>query len=159
MPVLPGRLLLPPGGKKSPEVLYRQAVESLTDSGNHELTLASLSTSDYRGLKELTDALIPLLHGTEGESRRPSLRADNFSRELMEKLQTVRKSGLTFAPEAGSQRMRDVINKNVTEEEILDTCARAFSGGWNNVKLYFMLGPHGDGRGCAGHCKAGISGD
>ena len=70
----------------------------------------------------------------------PSLRADNFSRELMEKLQTVRKSGLTFAPEAGTQRLRDVINKNLTEDEILTTCENAFSGGWNNVKLYFMLG-------------------
>ena len=70
----------------------------------------------------------------------PSLRADNFSRELMEKLQTVRKSGLTFAPEAGTQRLRDVINKNLTENEILTTCANAFSGGWSNVKLYFMLG-------------------
>jgi radical SAM superfamily enzyme YgiQ (UPF0313 family) len=70
----------------------------------------------------------------------PSLRADNFSRELMEKLQTVRKSGLTFAPEAGTQRLRDVINKNLSEEEILTTCQNAFSGGWNNVKLYFMLG-------------------
>ena len=70
----------------------------------------------------------------------PSLRADNFSRELMEKLQTVRKSGLTFAPEAGTQRLRDVINKNLTEDEILTTCAQAFSGGWSNVKLYFMLG-------------------
>ena len=70
----------------------------------------------------------------------PSLRADNFSRELMQKLQMLRKSGLTFAPEAGTQRLRDVINKNLTEEEILSSCAIAFSGGWNNVKLYFMLG-------------------
>ena len=70
----------------------------------------------------------------------PSLRADNFSRELMLRLQQVRKSGLTFAPEAGTQRLRDAINKNVTEEEILETCALAFEGGWNNVKLYFMLG-------------------
>ena len=70
----------------------------------------------------------------------PSLRADNFSRELMEKLQTVRKSGLTFAPEAGTQRLRDVINKTLTEDEILNTCSQAFEGGWNNVKLYFMLG-------------------
>lgn len=129
-----------PVREKSPEVLYRQAVESLTDSGNHELTLASLSTSDYRGLKELTDALIPYCMEQKVNLSVPSLRADNFSRELMEKLQTVRKSGLTFAPEAGTQRLRDVINKNLTEEEILDTCARAFSGGWNNVKLYFMLG-------------------
>ena len=124
-----------PVRRKSPEVLYRQAVESLADSGNHELTLASLSTSDYRGLKELTDALIPYCMEQKVNLSVPSLRADNFSRELMEKLQTVRKSGLTFAPEAGTQRLRDVINKNLTEAEILDTCARAFSGGWNNVKL------------------------
>ncbi len=129
-----------PVRKKSPEVLYRQALESLEDSGNHELTLASLSTSDYRGLKPLTDLLIPYCQENKINLSVPSLRADNFSRELMEKLQTVRKSGLTFAPEAGTQRLRDVINKNLTEEEILDTCARAFSGGWNNVKLYFMLG-------------------
>lgn len=129
-----------PVRKKSPEVLYRQALESLEDSGNHELTLASLSTSDYRGLKPLTDLLIPYCWENKINLSVPSLRADNFSRELMEKLQTVRKSGLTFAPEAGTQRLRDVINKNLTEEEILDTCARAFSGGWNNVKLYFMLG-------------------
>ena len=129
-----------PVRKKSPAVLYRQAVESLCDSGNHELTLASLSTSDYKGLRELTDLLIPYCQERKASLSVPSLRADNFSRELMQKLQTVRKSGLTFAPEAGTQRLRDVINKNLTEEEILDTCANAFSGGWNHVKLYFMLG-------------------
>ena len=129
-----------PVRKKSPEVLYRQAVEMLEDSGNNEITLSSLSTSDYRGLKELTDELIPYCKEQKVNLSVPSLRADNFSRELMEKLQTVRKSGLTFAPEAGTQRLRDVINKNLTEEEILGTCRNAFSGGWNNVKLYFMLG-------------------
>ena len=129
-----------PVRKKSPEVLYRQAVELLEKSGNNEITVSSLSTSDYRGLKELTDQLIPYCHEHKVNLSVPSLRADNFSRELMEKLQTVRKSGLTFAPEAGTQRLRDVINKNLTEEEILTTCANAFSGGWNNVKLYFMLG-------------------
>ena len=129
-----------PVRKKSPEVLYRQAVEMLEDSGNNEITISSLSTSDYRGLKELTDELIPYCEQNKVNLSVPSLRADNFSRELMEKLQTVRKSGLTFAPEAGTQRLRDVINKNLTEEEILNTCAQAFSGGWNNVKLYFMLG-------------------
>ncbi len=129
-----------PVRKKSPEVLYRQAVETMTDSGHNEMTLSSLSTSDYRGLKELTDALIPYCAENRINLSVPSLRADNFSRELMEKLQTVRKSGLTFAPEAGTQRLRDVINKNLTEDEILTTCANAFSGGWNNVKLYFMLG-------------------
>ncbi len=129
-----------PVRKKSPDCLYAQATASLEDSGNHELTLASLSTSDYRGLKELTDRLIPYCKEEKINLSVPSLRADNFSRELMMKLQTQRRSGLTFAPEAGTQRLRDVINKNLTEEEILDTCANAFSGGWSSVKLYFMLG-------------------
>ncbi len=129
-----------PVRKKSPDVLYRQAVETMEDSGHNEITLSSLSTSDYRGLKELTDQMIPYCSDHRINLSVPSLRADNFSRELMEKLQTVRKSGLTFAPEAGTQRLRDVINKNLTEEEILNTCAQAFEGGWNNVKLYFMLG-------------------
>ena len=129
-----------PVRKKSPDVLCRQAVETLENTGNNEITLSSLSTSDYRGLKELTDQLIPYCAQNKISLSVPSLRADNFSRELMAKLQTVKKSGLTFAPEAGTQRLRDVINKNLTEEEILTTCANAFSGGWNNVKLYFMLG-------------------
>ncbi len=129
-----------PVRKKSPEILYRQAVETLENSGNNEITLSSLSTSDYRGLKELTDRMIPYCQQNRVNLSVPSLRADNFSWELMGKLQTVRKSGLTFAPEAGTQRLRDVINKNLTEEEILNTCTKAFIGGWNNVKLYFMLG-------------------
>ena len=129
-----------PVRKKSPQVLYRQAMETMEDSGHNEITLSSLSTSDYRGLKELTDELIPYCEAHKINLSVPSLRADNFSRELMEKLQTVRKSGLTFAPEAGTQRLRDVINKNLTEEEILTTCTQAFEGGWSNVKLYFMLG-------------------
>ena len=129
-----------PVRKKSAKVLYRQAVETLEDSGNNEITLSSLSTSDYRELKELTDAMIPYCAQNKVNLSVPSLRADNFSRELMQKLQMLRKSGLTFAPEAGTQRLRDVINKNLSEEEILSSCAIAFSGGWNNVKLYFMLG-------------------
>ena len=129
-----------PVRKKSPDVLYRQAVETMEDSGHNEITLSSLSTSDYRGLKELTDQMIPYCEANRINLSVPSLRADNFSRELMEKLQTVRKSGLTFAPEAGTQRLRDVINKNLTEDEILGTCTQAFEGGWSNVKLYFMLG-------------------
>ena len=129
-----------PVRKKSHEVLYKQAVETMTDSGHNELTLSSLSTSDYRQLKELTDAMIPYCADHKINLSVPSLRADNFSTELMEKLQTLRKSGLTFAPEAGTQRLRDVINKNLTEEEILTSCTNAFAGGWNNVKLYFMLG-------------------
>ena len=129
-----------PVRKKSAEVLYQQAVDTLEDSGNNEITLSSLSTSDYRELKELTDRMIPYCMEQKVNLSVPSLRADNFSRELMQKLQTLRKSGLTFAPEAGTQRLRDVINKNLTEEEILSSCSIAFSGGWNNVKLYFMLG-------------------
>ena len=129
-----------PVRRKSAKVLFDQAMETMEDSGHNELTLSSLSTSDFKGLKELTDELIPYCEANKINLSVPSLRADNFSRELMERLQTVRKSGLTFAPEAGTQRLRDVINKNLTEEEILNTCANAFSGGWNNVKLYFMLG-------------------
>ena len=129
-----------PVRRKSAAVACRQAIESLEDSGANEITLSSLSTSDYRGLRELTDELIPYCERSHVSLSVPSLRADNFSRELMQKLQTGKKSGLTFAPEAGTQRLRDVINKNLTEEEILSTCENAFSGGWSNVKLYFMLG-------------------
>ncbi len=129
-----------PVRRKSAEVLFEQAVETLSDSGHNEMTLSSLSTSDYRELRELTDKMIPYCSENKINLSVPSLRADNFSQELMQKLQTLRKSGLTFAPEAGTQRLRDVINKNLTEEEILSACANAFSGGWNNVKLYFMLG-------------------
>ena len=129
-----------PVRRKSADVLYRQAVETLSDSGHNEVTLSSLSTSDYRQLKELTDMMIPYCEQNKIGLSVPSLRADNFSQELMHKLQTMRKSGLTFAPEAGTQRLRDVINKNLTEEEILSSCTNAFAGGWNNVKLYFMLG-------------------
>ena len=91
-------------------------------------------------LPELADKLLAYCEPRKINLSLPSLRADNFSRELMMKVQKVRKSGLTFAPEAGTQRLRDAINKNVTEEEILTTCRTAFSGGWNSVKLYFMLG-------------------
>lgn len=129
-----------PVRSKRAEVLQKQAEACLEDSGNHEITLASLSSSDYRHLEELASGLLDYCTPRKINLSLPSLRADNFSRELMLKLQKVRKSGLTFAPEAGTQRLRDVINKNVTEEEILDTCRTTFSGGFNNVKLYFMLG-------------------
>ena len=129
-----------PVRKKSPEVLYDQARQLMENTGFNEVTLSSLSTSDYRGLKALTDQMLPYCEANHISLSVPSLRADNFSRELMEKLQAVRKSGLTFAPEAGTQRLRDVINKNLTEEEILTTCTQAFAGGWSSVKLYFMLG-------------------
>ena len=129
-----------PVRRKQADVLYNQAKELLEKTGHNEITLSSLSTSDYRQLRELTDELIPYCKDNRINLSVPSLRADSFSRELMQKLQTLRKSGLTFAPEAGTQRLRDVINKNLTEEEILNACINAFSGGWNNVKLYFMLG-------------------
>lgn len=125
---------------RSAEKLFRQSVESLESSGCHEITLSSLSTSDYRYLPELAEKMQDYCTPRKINLSLPSLRADNFSRDLMLRLQKVRKSGLTFAPEAGTQRLRDAINKNVTEEEILETCAIAFEGGWNNVKLYFMLG-------------------
>ncbi len=125
---------------RNADTLYKQAVESLEFSGNHEVTLSSLSTSDYKQLEPLANDLLDYCESRKINLSLPSLRADNFSKELMLKVQRVRKSGLTFAPEAGTQRLRDAINKNVTEEEILSTCATAFSGGWNSVKLYFMLG-------------------
>ena len=129
-----------PVRSKSADALYAQAVQSLEDSGHSEITMASLSTSDYKYLPELADKLLDYCQPRKINVSLPSLRADKFSRELMLKVQKVRKSGLTFAPEAGTQRLRDAINKNVTEEEVLQTCATAFSGGWNSVKLYFMLG-------------------
>ena len=125
---------------KSPQRLYDIAIKSLEDSGYDEMTLSSLSTSDYKKLGELADHLLDYCIPRGINLSLPSLRADNFSVELMEKVQKVRKSGLTFAPEAGTQRLRDAINKNVTEEDILRSCSVAFAGGWNKVKLYFMLG-------------------
>ncbi|MBR2782385.1 MAG: TIGR03960 family B12-binding radical SAM protein [Oscillospiraceae bacterium] len=125
---------------KTPETLIRQAKELVEDSGMTEITLSSLSTSDYKRLPELADGLLDYCMPRNINLSLPSLRADNFSDELMQKVQKVRKSGLTFAPEAGTQRLRDAINKNVTEEEVLRSCATAFAGGWSSVKLYFMLG-------------------
>ena len=114
--------------------------ETLQNTGYQEINLSSLSTSDYKPLSELCDGLLDYCQSRGVSLSLPSLRADNFSMDIMQRVQKVRKSGLTFAPEAGTQRMRDVINKNVTEEELLESCRVAFSGGWNGVKLYFMLG-------------------
>jgi len=125
---------------RDPEVLIRQGIEACRDSGYQEMTLSSLSTSDYRHLERLCDGLIEWCEPNGVNLSLPSLRADNFSMGLMHRLQKGRKAGLTFAPEAGTQRLRDAINKNVTEEEILRSCRTAFSGGWSAVKLYFMLG-------------------
>ena len=125
---------------KKPETLIRQGIETLKNTGYQDVTLLSLSTSDYRPLPALCDGLLDYCEPRSIGLSLPSLRADNFSIELMEKLQKVRKSGLTFAVEGGSQRLRDAINKNVTEEDLLNTCRIAFAGGWNSVKLYYMLG-------------------
>ncbi len=122
------------------EFLLEKAKAALENSGYEEITLSSLSTSDFKGLSELTDGLLEWCEPRKISLSLPSLRADNFSMGLMERVQKVRKSGLTFAPEAGSQRLRDVINKNVTEEALLNSCRIAFEGGWNTLKLYFMLG-------------------
>ena len=125
---------------KKPETLIKQGIETLKNTGHQDVTLLSLSTSDYRPLEQLCDGLLEYCESRSIGLSLPSLRADNFSMELMEKLQKVRKSGLTFAVEGGSQRLRDAINKNVTQEDLLNTCAIAFAGGWNSVKLYYMLG-------------------
>ena len=125
---------------KSPELLIEQGKALLKNTGCQDITLLSLSSSDYRHLSCICDGLLEYCEPRSIGLSLPSLRADNFSIEIMHKLQKTRKSGLTFAPEAGSQRLRDAINKNVTEEDLLNTCRLAFEGGWNNVKLYFMLG-------------------
>ena len=125
---------------KKPETLIRQGIETLRNTGHEDVTLLSLSTSDYRPLSALCDGLLDYCEPRSIGLSLPSLRADNFSMDIMERLQKVRKSGLTFAVEGGSQRLRDAINKNVTQEELLHTCAIAFAGGWNSVKLYYMLG-------------------
>lgn len=110
------------------------------NTGYEELSLTSLSTSDYSELEPLLDDLLEWTPKEHVNLAVPSLRVDNFSEDLLKKISKVRKSGLTFAPEAGTQRMRDVINKNVTEEEIMNTCKTAFEGGYTAVKLYFMIG-------------------
>lgn len=129
-----------PVREKTPAKLIKLAEKLEGSTGYEEISLASLSTSDYTKLGELTDQLIETMEPRKVNLALPSLRVDSFSLNLMEKAQKVRKSGLTFAPEAGTQRLRDVINKGVTEEDIVNSVTIAFGGGWNNVKLYFMLG-------------------
>lgn len=125
---------------RSVQTLVQQGTEALKNTGYQEISMLSLSTSDYRGLADLCDGLLDYCEGRSISLSLPSLRADNFSMDIMQRVQKVRKSGLTFAPEAGSQRLRDAINKNVREEDLLESCRIAFEGGWNGVKLYFMLG-------------------
>ena len=129
-----------PVRNRSEELCVRYGVEACNDSGYQEVTLSSLSTSDYPQLTELCDDLEGFCQERHVNLSLPSLRADNFSMSLMQRLAKGRKSGLTFAPEAGTQRLRDVINKNVTQEELLASCRTAFAGGYSAVKLYFMLG-------------------
>ena len=129
-----------PVRNRSKDLCVRYGVEACNDSGYQEVTLSSLSTSDYPQLTELCDDLEEFCKERHVNLSLPSLRADNFSMSLMQRLAKGRKTGLTFAPEAGTQRLRDVINKNVTQEELLASCRTAFAGGYNAVKLYFMLG-------------------
>ena len=129
-----------PVRSRDPELLVKYGIDACKDSGYQEMTLSSLSTSDYRHLLNLCDGLLEWCEPEKVSLALPSLRADNFSMNLMHRLQHGKKSGLTFAPEAGTQRLRDAINKNVTEEDLLQSCRTAFSGGWSSVKLYFMLG-------------------
>ena len=129
-----------PVRNRSRDLCTQYCLDSCNDSGYQEVTLSSLSTSDYPPLTDLCDQLEPFCESRHVNLSLPSLRADNFSMALMQRLAKGRKTGLTFAPEAGTQRLRDVINKNVTLEALLNSCHTAFAGGYNAVKLYFMLG-------------------
>ena len=129
-----------PVRERSIEFLKDKAIKMLKNTGHEEISLSSLSSSDYSKLPELMDFLIEELKGKGVNISLPSLRVDAFSLDVMSKVQDIKKSSLTFAPEAGSQRMRNVINKGLTVDDILNGCSLAFNGGWNKVKLYFMLG-------------------
>ncbi len=129
-----------PVRSRNPKLLAEYGKAACEDSGYQEMTLTSLSSTDYPCLLELCDELLDYCAPRDIGLSLPSLRADTFSMNLMQRLQRVRKGGLTFAPEAGTQRLRDAINKNLREEDLLQSCRTAFSGGWSGVKLYFMLG-------------------
>lgn len=129
-----------PTRERNVDKLKEYARAMLKNTGHEEISLSSLSSSDYSGLKELVTFLIDEFKGKGINISLPSLRIDAFSLDVMSRVQDIRKSSLTFAPEAGSQRMRNVINKGLTEEDILDGAGQAFEGGWSKVKLYFMLG-------------------
>lgn len=129
-----------PVRERSLEELKRLAYTMLKSSGHEEISLSSLSSSDYRQLEGIVNFLIDEFDGKGVNVSLPSLRIDAFSLDVMSKVQDVKKSSLTFAPEAGSQRLRNVINKGLTEEDIINGSTEAFKGGWNRVKLYFMLG-------------------
>ncbi len=129
-----------PTREKDVEQLKTYASNMLKSTGHEEISLSSLSSSDYSQLEELVNYLIEEFHGKGVNISLPSLRIDAFSLDVMGKVQDIKKSSLTFAPEAGSQRMRDVINKGLTKDIILEGAGQAFEGGWQKVKLYFMLG-------------------
>lgn len=129
-----------PTRERNVDKLKEYARAMLKNTGHEEISLSSLSSSDYSELKELVTFLIDEFKGKGINISLPSLRIDAFSLDVMSRVQDIRKSSLTFAPEAGSQRMRNVINKGLTEEDILDGAGQAFEGGWSKVKLYFMLG-------------------
>ncbi len=129
-----------PQREHSAEYLKKYAVKMLEITGADEISLSSLSSSDYSGIKELLDFLIEYTSKKKVNISLPSLRIDAFSLDVMNKVQDVKKSSLTFAAEAGTQRLRDVINKGITEEDIMSGSLEAFKGGWNKVKMYFMLG-------------------
>ena len=133
-------MLYRPTRERDVDVLKDYAYKMLKNTGHEEISLSSLSSSDYSQLQELVTFLIDEFKGKGINISLPSLRIDAFSLDVMSKVQDVRKSSLTFAPEAGSQRLRNVINKGLTEEVILEGAGQAFEGGWTRVKLYFMLG-------------------
>ncbi|MBO8462949.1 MAG: TIGR03960 family B12-binding radical SAM protein [Firmicutes bacterium] len=129
-----------PVRERDVNMLKDYAIKMLKNTGQDEITLSSLSSSDYSGLKELTYFLLDECQKKKINISLPSLRIDEFSLDVMSRVQDVKKGSMTFAPEAGSQRMRDVINKGLTKEDILTGAVKAFKGGWTRVKLYFMLG-------------------
>ena len=129
-----------PYRERSADVIDRQAYDLCHNCGYDEVSLSSLSTSDHSHLAELMEKMLVWAEPEHIDLSLPSLRIDSMTPHLLELVQRVRKSGLTFAPEAGSQRLRDAINKNITEQEVLDTCRMSFENGYTAVKLYFMMG-------------------
>lgn len=129
-----------PVREKSTEVINRQCHTLCQNTGYDEVSLSSLSSSDYAEIEDLLTKLTDWSKDEKVSISLPSLRVDGFNDEIISKIKTIRKSGLTFAPEAGTQRLRDVINKNVLEDELMETCSKAFNSGWTRVKLYFMIG-------------------
>ena len=129
-----------PVRERKPETIKELAEKQLDSTGHEELSLLSLSTSDYSGFESLALDLMGMCKERNVSLSLPSLRLDSFSFKVLEEIQGYKKSGLTFAPEAGSQRLRDVINKGITEEDIYHAVRQALELGWNHVKLYFMIG-------------------